>query len=151
MSACRLTLTARGARNADEIEAAKLLRVRVFCDEQGVPRDEELDGLDDAATHVVALDESGVVATCRLRFSARDCKLERMAVDSRLRRLGVGASLLEAAESVAAERGAERVALHAQTRAREFYAAAGYEAEGELFVEAEIEHVLMTKSLRGAG
>jgi predicted GNAT family N-acyltransferase len=64
---CRLTVTVRPARSAKEVEAAQDLRVRVFCDEQGVSPEEELDGLDHDAVHIVALDESGVIATCRLR------------------------------------------------------------------------------------
>ena len=44
---CRLTVTVRTARDAAEVEAARDLRVRVFCDEQGVDPGEELDGLDD--------------------------------------------------------------------------------------------------------
>jgi len=147
---CRLTVTVRPARDADEVEAAKRLRIRVFCDEQGVDPDEELDGLDDAATHIVALDESGVVATCRLRFlDGGVCKLERMAVERRLRGLGVGAKLLAAAEAEALERGVKEMALNAQTSAQEFYAAGGYSPEGPLFMEARIEHVRMTKALTG--
>ena len=145
MAACRLTLTVREARDTDEVEAAKALRVRVFCGEQGVDAAEELDGLDEEATHVVGLDESGVVATCRLRFSGSDCKLERMVVDSRLRGLGAGAKLLERSEELARARGAERMVLNAQTRARGFYGGSGYEPEGALFMEANIEHVRMTK------
>jgi predicted GNAT family N-acyltransferase len=37
--------------------------------------------------------------------------------------------------------------LNAQRRAEPFYAANGYLAEGETFVEAGIEHVRMTKAL----
>ena len=37
--------------------------------------------------------------------------------------------------------------LHAQTQAQGFYAANGYEPEGELFMEAGIEHVRMSKDL----
>ena len=68
------------------------LRERVFLDEQGVDAEEEFDGLDDAATQIVAVDEKGVLATCRLRFGgapggddldAGTCKLERMAVEKR--------------------------------------------------------------------
>ena len=110
---------------------------------------EELDGLDDDATHVVALDEKGVQATCRLRFVDGDCKLERMVVARRLRGLGAGARLLAASERIARERGTSRMLLHAQTRAQGFYAASGYEPEGELFTEANIEHVRMTKPLGG--
>jgi predicted GNAT family N-acyltransferase len=151
---CRLTVTVRQARDAAEVDAALDLRVRVFCGEQGVTREEELDGLDDEATQVVALDDRGVVATCRLRFieelgpaGESYCKLERMAVDKRARGLGVGGRLLDASERIADERGAGRMLLHAQTKAQSFYAAHGYVPEGELFLDARIEHVRMTKTL----
>lgn len=144
---CRLTLTVRPARDAAEVAAAQALRVRVFCEEQGVSRAEELDGLDQESLHLIAADESGVVATCRLRFPGEACKLERMAVEARLRGRGAGARLLEGAEEAAREHGAGTVVLHAQRRAEPFYASHGYAAEGEPFLEAEIEHVRMTKSL----
>jgi predicted GNAT family N-acyltransferase len=147
---CRLTVTVRESRDQREVEAGKALRVRVFCEEQGVDPDEELDDLDDEATHILALDESGVIATCRLRFPEGNCKLERMAVESRVRGLGVGGRLLAGAEAIASERGAATMVLNAQTRARDFYAANGYTPEGELFMEAGIEHVRMTKPLPAA-
>lgn len=137
----------REARDEADVAAAQALRVRVFCDEQGVRRDEELDEFEDSATHVIALDETGVVATCRLREIDAGVKLERMAVERRLRGLGAGARLLIEAERLARERGAERMILHAQTRAEGFYGGQGYEAEGERFDEAGIEHVRMTKAL----
>ena len=144
---CRLTLTVRPARNAEEVSAARRLRVRVFCEEQRVSRADELDELDAEALHVVALDQTGVIATCRLRFVEGGCKLERMAVERRLRGLGAGGRLLEEAERIARERGAEAMVLHSQTRVRDFYEANGYRPEGELFMEAGIEHVRMSKPL----
>lgn len=143
----RLTLTVRPARDGAEIAAALDLRVRVFCDEQGVGREAELDGLDEAATQIVALDESGVIATCRLRMVGEDCKLERMAVERRLRGSGVGARLLSAAEAEAARLGASTIVVHAQRRAEDFYASAGYMPDGDTFIEEGIEHVRMTKRL----
>jgi predicted GNAT family N-acyltransferase len=144
---CRLTVTVREARDADETAAAMDLRERVFCDEQGVDRNEELDRHEETATQMVVLDDGVVVATCRLRRLEGGCKLERMAVERRLRGRGVGARLLAEAESVALADGARRMILHAQIQARDFYAANGYEAEGEHFIEAKIEHVRMTKAL----
>jgi predicted GNAT family N-acyltransferase len=140
-------LTVREARDEADVAAAQELRVRVFCDEQGVSREEELDEFEDSAIHVVALDETGVVATCRLRAIVSEIKLERMAVERRLRGLGAGAQLLIEAERLARDRGAKRMVLHAQTRAESFYAGQGYEPEGERFDEAGIEHVRMTKPL----
>jgi predicted GNAT family N-acyltransferase len=143
-----LTVTVRTASDPGEVEAAKKLRVQVFCDEQGVSRDEELDGLDDEATQIVALDESGIVATCRLRYpEAGVCKLERMAVESRLRKLGVGGRLLAGAEEEARRAGASTMVLHSQLSARDFYGSHGYEAEGEIFMDADIEHIRMRKGL----
>jgi predicted GNAT family N-acyltransferase len=144
----RLTVTVRKARNAAEVEAARDLRIRVFCDEQGVDPELEVDGLDEEATQVVALDESGVIATCRLRYpEAGACKLERMAVDARQRKLGVGARLMEWTEEEARANGAKTMVLNSQVVAQPFYASCGYEAEGETFLDADIEHIRMTKAL----
>jgi predicted GNAT family N-acyltransferase len=126
------------------------LRVRVFVDEQGVDPKEELDPLDGESLQIVGRDDSRVIATCRLRdLGGGEWKLERMAVDARVRGLGVGRRLLEGAEREAGERGAREMVLHAQRRAEGFYASEGYVAEGETFLEAEIEHVRMRKVLDG--
>jgi predicted GNAT family N-acyltransferase len=145
---CNLTITVRQARDDAEVAAAMDLRVRVFVDEQGVSPEEELDHLDEASLQVVGLDDTGVIATCRLRdLGDSEWKLERMAVDRRRRGLGAGARLLEGAEREARESGAREMVLHAQRRAEPFYAAHGYVAEGDIFMEAEIEHVRMRKGL----
>jgi predicted GNAT family N-acyltransferase len=126
------------------------LRVRVFVDEQGVDPGEELDQLDEQSLQIVGLDETGVIATCRLRdLGGGEWKLERMVVDRRLRGRGVGARLLAGAEREARERSAAEMVLHAQRHAESFYAANGYVSEGDTFLEAEIEHVRMRKALDG--
>jgi len=143
-----LSVTARRARDAAEIEAAMDLRIRVFCGEQGVSEEEETDDLDDESTQIVGLDETGVVATCRLRDVGQGTwKLERMAVERRLRKLGVGSRLLAGAEDDARASGAKEMILHAQRRAESFYASNGYVAEGDTFMDAGIEHVAMRKAL----
>ena len=72
-----------------------------------------------------------------------------MVVDRRVRGNGVGGRLLAGAEREARERGATEMVLNAQRQAESFYAAHGYRAEGETFMEAEIEHVRMRKGLGG--
>lgn len=124
------------------------LRIRVFVDEQGVDAEEEMDDLDAESLQIVAVDEKGVIATCRLRdLGEGEWKLERMVVDRRVRRSGVGGRLLGGAEREARERGATEMVLNAQRRAESFYAANGYEPEGDTFIEAKIEHVRMRKAL----
>jgi predicted GNAT family N-acyltransferase len=140
----------RSTRDTKEIAAAMDLRVRVFVGEQGVDPGEELDDLDEQSVQIVGVDDTGVIATCRVRdLGAGEWKLERMAVDGRVRRLGVGGRLLAGAEREARERGATEMVLHAQRRAEPFYAGHGYVAEGDSFMEAEIEHVRMRKPLDG--
>ena len=50
----------------------------------------------------------------------------------------------------ARERGFRQALLHAQTYVKEFYAQAGYTEHGEVFMEADIEHIAMTKDLTRA-
>jgi predicted GNAT family N-acyltransferase len=137
----------RRATDAD-LEAALALRRRVFCEEQGVPEELELDGRDADALHLVAVDASGaVVGTCRLRRRGSTAILQRMAVARDERGRGVGARLLALAHAEAEAAGAREVELHAQDGARDFYARAGYRAEGPEFEEAGLAHVLMRRAL----
>lgn len=137
----------RPARRPAEREAAVALRRRVFCGEQGVPAEQEVDGLDSAAMHILALEGGELLGTCRLLVRGATCRLSRMAVEPAARRRGVGAALLREAEEQARAAGARRIALHAQLHAERLYAAHGYVARGSRFLEAGIEHVSMEKPL----
>jgi predicted GNAT family N-acyltransferase len=141
------TVGLRRARDAAERSAAAELRIRVFCDEQGVSRREEIDGRDHDAVHLVAIERGAVVGTCRLLFDGATCKLGRLVVERQARGRGIGGRLLALAEKEARAAGAERIVLNAQTRARGVYRAAGYTEREDRFMEAGIEHVRMELSL----
>jgi predicted GNAT family N-acyltransferase len=138
---------ARPARDRGEVERALALREQVFCVEQGVELAADRDGLDDQAIQIVALDEARVVGTCRVLVDGEVGRLGRMAVDARSRGRGAGAAILAAAERSAREAGARLMRLHAQRYVEDLYAAAGYAAYGEPFVEEGIPHVSMEKRL----
>jgi predicted GNAT family N-acyltransferase len=139
----------RPARGDEEVRAALALRHEVFVVEQRVPLADELDGLDADALHLVAIDEEGaVVGTCRLVDEGATTKLGRMAVAAEARRRGLAGRLLDEAEARARDRGAERIALAAQTGALALYERAGYTGYGERFLDAGIEHLMMEKRLR---
>ena len=135
----------RPARDRAEVDAALALRHDVFVVEQDVPLAEELDGRDDEALHLVAVDDGAVVATCRLVHDGDTVKLGRMAVAMRARRRGLASRLLAEADAQAAALGALRIALAAQTDALGLYERAGYRAYGERFLDAGIEHLMMDR------
>ena len=132
-----------------DMEAVHALRRLVFINEQGVDPEEEWDGLDDDAIHAVAIREGVVVGTGRVLFhnDGAQARIGRMAVQRELRRQGIGELILAALEKEAALQGASRALLHAQTYVKEFYAGAGYEEIGDVFDEAGIEHIAMSKDL----
>jgi predicted GNAT family N-acyltransferase len=137
----------RAARDDEELSAALALRHEVFVVEQHVPVDDELDGRDDGALHLVAVEDGAVVATCRLLADGATVKLSRMAVAASARRRGIASALLHEAEERAREQRGRRLALSAQTDALGLYERAGYTAYGSRFMDAGIEHLMMEKRL----
>ena len=123
--------------------ADALMRVRraVFIEEQGVSEREELDGEDASSQHFLATDGQGrPIGTARLMPSGQ---VGRMAVLPAWRRRQVGAGLLGLAMEAAKRQGLA-VFLHAQVSAQGFYERNGFVASGEVFLEANIEHLRMT-------
>jgi predicted GNAT family N-acyltransferase len=137
----------RPARDQAEVDAALALRYDVFCIEQGVSLEEERDGRDDEALHLVAVDGGIVVATCRLLSEGPEAKLGRMAVAPSHRGRRLAAALLVEADTRARELGAQRIVLAAQLSAQAVYERAGYAPYGDVFPDAGIEHVMMGKPL----
>ena len=134
--------------SADEIDAALAVRREVFIDEQGVSEDEEFDGRDDAALHLIAIEPDGrILATCRLLAAGPTIKLGRVAVVRSARRRGLALDLLRAADPHARTLGGERIVLAAQTYALRLYERAGYAVTSDVFLDAGIEHVWMEKRL----
>ena len=137
----------RTARDESEVEAALALRYDVFCVEQGVSLEEERDGRDAEALHLVVVDGGMVVATCRLLAEGSEVKLGRMAVATSHRGRRLAAALLVEADTRARELGARRIVLAAQLTAQAVYERAGYAPYGDVFLDADIEHVMMAKPL----
>ena len=125
-------------------EQARQVRETVFVDEQGVPRDIEIDEHDAASRHVVASDaDGGAIGTGRLLVAGH---IGRMAVLADWRGKGVGRALLERLLEEAAGRKLNQLALHAQTQASGFYRRFGFVEEGPEFMEAGIPHRTMVRS-----
>jgi predicted GNAT family N-acyltransferase len=137
----------RRPRDEHELAAALALREEVYVREQGVPLEADLDGLDDEALHLVAV-EGEIVGTCRMLIEpGGTARFGRLCVRASARGRGVAAALLEAAEREARAAGAVRIGMHAQTDALPLYERAGYTPYGERFDEEGIEHLGMEKHL----
>jgi putative N-acetyltransferase (TIGR04045 family) len=139
----------RWARGPEDVRGAFAVRERVFCEEQGVPREEEIDERDAHALHLVALDPEGrrVIGTLRLLVDTDRAKVGRVAVEREWRRRGIAARMLELALSRARELGCVRARLAAQLTATSVYRRAGFAVESEPFEEAGIQHVWMGQAL----
>jgi len=143
-----VTVSVVVADSQEQIDAAMALRTVVFVEEQRVPLAEEIDGLDDQATHLVALDGEELVATCRLLADGTTMKLGRMVVAKERRREGIASEMLRVADEQSKLLGGEQIRLAAQTYATALYEQAGYVAYGEPFPDAGIEHIWMSKQLQ---
>jgi predicted GNAT family N-acyltransferase len=147
-TAPREPATLQWVRSAGELRQALALRVRVFCDEQGVPREIEVDEYDDVARHAIAVAPDGsVVGTMRLVAAGTMVKVGRVAVDRAWRGRGIASGLLGRAMEYAQAIRAEELRLAAQVAAVDLYRKAGYRPVGRPFEEAGIEHVWMVREV----
>ena len=130
---------------------ASRVRFRVFVEEQGVPRDIELDERDGDCVHALAYEHGKVVGTGRLlpreEGAPAVAHIGRMAVLPECRGRGIGSRILESLIGKARERGEELVALSAQVHAVEFYRSHGFQPVGEIYDEAGIPHRKMRRAI----
>jgi predicted GNAT family N-acyltransferase len=141
--------TIRWAESPQDVHGAVMVREQVFCVEQGVPQEMELDGRDDDALHLLALAPEGgaVIGTLRLLFEGTRAKVGRVAVEREWRERGIASRMLQVALERARERGCTEARLAAQTKATGVYQRAGFEVQSGEFEEAGIPHVWMSRSL----
>jgi len=139
----------RWAQSTAEVHRAHRVREQVFCVEQGVARSEEIDGLDERALHVLALEpKDQVIGTLRLLLVGDVAKIGRVAVEREWRRRGIASRMLDAAVAVAQRRGCREARLASQLPATALYERAGFIVASEPFEEAGIAHVWMRRGLR---
>ncbi len=135
-----------------DLSAVFALRFEVFVDEQGVPREIELDDEDATAFHILAEEDGTVVGCARLLFHGDgSAHIGRLAVKRSLRGKGIGAAVCRFCIEQCRARGCTVVRLHAQLQAAGFYEKLGFIPHGEVFLEAGIEHreMEMPLALRG--
>lgn len=131
-------------------EAVRIIRQKVFVEEQACPPEEEWDAFDETAHHILGLVNGSPAACARWRvlktFDGNDvAKLERFAILEAYRGRGYGKELVKWTVEAAQNAGYETQKLHAQAHLQNFYVTFGFKALGKTFMEAGIPHIRMIR------
>ena len=133
---------------SEQIKAIENIRTQVFQVEQGIAQELEFDGLDQTATHLLAYLENQPVGTARIRqIDRKTAKIERLSVLPLARGKGIGKKLMVTAIEFATSQNYHIVVVNAQKYIKSLYQELGFEQVGNVFEEAKIPHVKMTKKL----
>ena len=127
-----------------ELEA---VRVTVFVEEQNVPVDLEMDDRDALCVHALVQENDRPVGAGRIDLLHQG-KVGRVAVLRTCRGRGIGKAMMSVLEATARQAGLAQVWLNAQISAQSFYESLGYETSGDPFLEADILHCRMQKTLQ---
>lgn len=108
-------------RSLDDLQRISVLRAITYMSEQACPYDEEFDGNDLCALHLLATEGRDPVGSLRLRFFNGFCKVERVCVDPRRRGGAVLVHLMAHAFELASRKGYRRMIAHMQARLEEMW------------------------------
>ena len=131
----------------DDLAACLALRRTVFIEEQAVPEDLEVDGLDATAIHLLATHGGRPLGTARLLVKGDTGKIGRVCVLPEERGRGIGAALIRRAVDELRGLRLARAKLGSQVHAIPFYEGLGFVAEGPVYDDAGIPHRDMTLTL----
>ena len=120
------------------------IRYEVFIDEQNVPEELEIDGLDGEAKHVLAFVDEVPIGTGRI---LSDGHIGRVAVLKKYRGQGSGKLIMKELIKWAQDMHLEKDWLSSQWHAHSFYLDLGFVCVGEIYKEAGIDHIKMYRAL----
>ncbi len=140
-----MELSARVASTADDIAKVFALRSAVFLSEQDCPYDEEFDGNDYCATHILGLVNGEPAAVLRVRYFAGFAKIERLAVLPRFRRTLIMKYVVDQGIEICRRKGYRRLYGHAQKRLTRFWGKFGFKPMNKNFplIYSDHEYVEM--------
>ncbi len=115
------------ARTLNDMMQVMAIRAAVFISEQECPYDEEFDGNDFCATHLIAYIGDEPVACIRMRFFAKFAKLERLAVRREYRNKPVTFKIVRAGIDLIRKKGYSVIYGHSQARLVNFWSRFGFE------------------------
>ncbi|HEY5347391.1 MAG TPA: GNAT family N-acetyltransferase [Rhizomicrobium sp.] len=115
------------ARTFEDLVRVASVRSAVYVGEQECPYEEEFDGNDLAATHLIGYTGNEPAGCIRIRFFADFAKIERLAVRHEFRNSRLSFSLVRAAIELCRVKGYTRMYGHAQKRLENFWSRFGFQ------------------------
>ncbi|WP_370693884.1 GNAT family N-acetyltransferase [Methylobacterium sp. NEAU K] len=114
------------ARSFEDLARVISLRAAVYMAEQACPYEEEFDGNDLSATHLIGYAGDEPAGCLRIRFFADFAKIERLAVRAEFRNTRMAFALVRAGIELARIKGYRRLYGHAQKRLVGFWSRFGF-------------------------
>ncbi len=138
------------ARSFDDLMRVVSIRSAVYIGEQECPYEEEFDGNDTSATHLIGYVGREPAGCIRVRYFADFAKIERLAVRKEFRTTRLSFQLVKAAIELCQMKGYRRLYGHAQKRLVNFWSRFGfrlYEGGREL-VFSDFDYVEMVADIQ---
>lgn len=124
------------------------IRHKVFREEQNIPYEEDEVYEEEliAKSFLIFLKEKAI-GTIRYRRTDEGYKVERFAIEKEYRNKGYGKeAFIYLINLIAGKYNPCKIYLNSQLYIKDFYISLGFEKEGEIFIEAGIEHIKMSKN-----
>jgi predicted GNAT family N-acyltransferase len=114
------------ARTSDEVARVFAIRAAVFMAEQKCPYDEEFDGNDQTATHILGCVDGEPAAALRLRYFGGFVKMERLAVLQRFRHTLIAKDIVDYAVALVRRKGFTTIYGNSQLHLLRFWSRFGF-------------------------
>jgi N-acetylglutamate synthase-like GNAT family acetyltransferase len=97
---------------------------------------------------IASFDDEVILGCCLLTIQGNEVvRLRQMAVQKNQQGKGIGETIMQFTENLARDKGFKTLIMHARDTAIGFYEKFGYQIKGDGFVEVNLQHHLMEKSL----
>jgi predicted GNAT family N-acyltransferase len=119
-------VTVQVVRSMDEMARVMAIRSAVYMGEQHCPFEEEFDGNDFSATHLICHLGREPVGCLRIRYFGDFAKFERLAVRNESRNSGLAGRIVDAAIELCRKKGYSTFYAHSQKRLLKFWERRGF-------------------------
>jgi predicted GNAT family N-acyltransferase len=139
----RDSVSVRVVRSMEEMARVIAIRSAVYIGEQRCPFEEEFDGNDFSATHLICHKGHEPVGCMRIRYFADFAKLERLAVREANRNVGLAGQIVDAAIELCRKKGYRVLYAHSQKRLVSFWEKRGFArmADAREFAFSDFDYV----------